>query len=172
MPQAGDFLAEVYGEDGERVKAYLITVEHPDLPEPLRLSTDATVCLDESQPLYGTVSRGNEYWFYTLSIVLPSQAEEEIGPARLVLDAVDQEITQRLLALTDAITVRIEGIFADDPDNVRISLPGLEWREVTGDNWQTISGELRMRDDAVIPYPWQRFSPDLFPGLFRTPETQ
>ena len=87
-------------EAGE-VPAWLLTITHPLLDAPIRLSSDPTVRLTEAPEItYGTVSRGESYMFLPISFPLPDEKGDATPLMRLTLDNVGRELINILRSTT------------------------------------------------------------------------
>ena len=53
-----NFREAIFGPESGEVPIFLLTITHPDLDEPVYLTTDATERLGTDPLTYGTVSRG------------------------------------------------------------------------------------------------------------------
>jgi len=65
------------------------------------------------------------------------------------------------------VSVDIEVVFADTPDEVEIALKGMEMTEITYDE-SVISGIISRDLLFDEPYPYRSFTPQHFPFLFST----
>lgn len=141
-------------ETGE-VFLVLLTIDHPDLPVPLRVSSDGV----------DTLSRGETFVACPFGLTLPDDGDERPPKARLTIDNVDRAIVKAVRGITTAPRVLIEVVLASDPDLVEASFPDFELQEARFDAL-TVEGELGLESFFREPYPAQRFTPAGFPGLF------
>lgn len=141
--------AETTGE----VWLYLITINHADLPAPIRLVSNVE----------DIVSNGETYVGLPFAIELPDEGERA-GEARIRVDNVRREITEWVRSMTGPPTVDIQVILADSPDTIELEISGLTMRDVTYDA-VAVTGYLRAEDLTVEPVA-EIITPARFPGLF------
>lgn len=133
----------------------LLTFSHEDLPEPIRVSSDAA----------DTVSRGNAFVSYPFDLTLPDDDEARAPRARLVIDNVDRQIVATVRSLASSPVLTLEVVRAADPDVVEAVFHDFRLRNVRYDS-QTIEADLTIEDFTAEPYPAGNFCPSLFPGIF------
>lgn len=167
------FRAALAAQETEEVPIVLITITHADLDTPLRLSSDPTQRLTDNgsppteldPPVYGTQSRGTDYLFLPMGIVLPDDREDAAPAARLEIDNIGRETIALLRSTTDPALVHMEIVLASALDTVEIDLPELDL--VSADyNINTVSVNLAINPLVTEPYPAHRFTPAGFPALF------
>ena len=141
-------------ETGE-VFIVLLTIDHPDLAEPMRLSSDAV----------DTVSRSNTYVAFPFDISLPNDQADRPPRAGLRIDNVDRQIVQTLRTITSAPTVLMEVVLGSDPDTVEASWPDFQLLDADYDHL-VVAGELGQELFLNEPWPGRSFTPADFPGLF------
>ena len=141
-------------ETDERV-VVLLTIEHPDLAEPLRL------CLNP-KPI---TSRGHVYSFFPFQITLPEEREDQAPVARLVIDAVDLVIVSVLRQIEAAPTVTIELVLASSPDTVEYQGAPMLWRSIAY-TVTTVDGTLQGPRIFYSRFPAEVFSPATTPGVY------
>lgn len=133
----------------------LLTLDHPDLEEPIRITSDAVE----------TLSRGQSFIAFPFDIIIPDDTESASPRARITIDNVDRTITASIRAMTAAASVTIEIVRAADPDTVEAAFPGFQLINVVYDAL-TVSGDLAIEDFTAEPWPAAVFSPAGFPGIF------
>lgn len=148
-----------------KVFVVLVTINHVNFTQPIRVSSDNAVLLPEAGQR-GTISRGEEYVFVPFDITLPVQDETESARAQIVIDNVDRRMIQALRENTNQpLSITIELVVSDSPDTVEISMDDFRLERVTYDAF-TITGDLSMEYFDLEPYPAGRFTPSGFPGIF------
>lgn len=152
---SGNALAALFSQETDEAFFILITITHPDLPDPLRVCNDAV-------PI---VSRGETFVNYVFEFTLPSDEDGSPPQAQISIDNVDKVIVDTLRSIATPATFLIEIIRSSDLDTVEVVYEGLSMRAVKGDVFK-ISGDLIIEDIAVEPYPYRIFSPAEFRGLF------
>jgi hypothetical protein len=146
----------------------LLTITHPSLPEPVRVSSDPTQVLDidDAQgPVYGTVSRGQSYVHWPFEIHLPAEDGEQLPRVRLVIDNVDRRIAEGLRTIQGPPEVALEVVLASDPDTVEAGPFLMTLRRAVYDA-AAISADLAFEDILNQAIPGDSFTPATTPGLF------
>ena len=149
------FTHELLADTSDDPLLTLITVEHPDLAEPLRFTTDRVA----------TISRGMTFNPYPFEFAAPGEGDEGATAARIVIDNIDQRIVQTLRALASPPTALIEIVLGSDPDTVEETFPPFEIRTASGDRMQ-VSADLTDIDDDAQPLTRFHFVPSMAPALF------
>jgi Domain of unknown function (DUF1833) len=148
-------LAAMMSEETGEAWLELLTLDHPSLDEPIRVTSDGVE----------TVSRGHTFLPYPFDIQRPDSTEDRPPRARLSIDNVDPVLITALRPLTSPIAVTYEVVRGAAPDELEWGVENLEIREIQYDSL-TITGELVARDLRVEAFPRHLFVPSLFPGLF------
>jgi len=151
-PQARSAL---YAPQTSDVFVVLLTLSHDNLPEPIRVSSDAV----------NTVSRGNTYIAYPFDLTLPDESEGRPPRARLVIDNIDRLIIGSLRQIQTAPKLCIEIVRSAAPDVIEAIFDDFRLANVIYDS-QSVSCDLTIEDFTSEPYPSSTFCPSLFPGLF------
>jgi phage-related protein len=150
-----DFREAIYAQETNEVFLVLITIDHADLDDPLRLVNNSV----------SVVSRGNTYYAAPIQVVLPTDAEGEVPRARLVVDNVDRTIVAAVRAISSAPTVTLEIVKGSDLDTVEAAYNDLQLKDVRYDSL-VVEGELNQENFLTEPFPSGAFTPGFFPGLF------
>jgi len=161
------FRRALFAQETGEVALCLLTISHPDLTEPIRLSTDPTQRLSTSTtgPVYGTASRGNGYTFVPVAVSLPEESDDSGPLASLEIDNTDLALISAIRSISNAATVKIELVLASDPDTVEIEFPDMTLTDCTYDQTR-VSFSLGIDALQSEPYPGTSFLPSNFPGLF------
>lgn len=133
----------------------LLTVDHASLGSPIRLVNN-TVAIE---------SNGNTYQPASFAGSLPPDVEKRVPVAQLTVSNVDQTLITALRQLTSAPTFTLAVIAADTPDVYEYGPIDLDLRDYQT-NRQTVSLKLSLEDFTQEGYPYLRFDPVNFPGLF------
>ena len=133
----------------------LLTISHADLPEPLRVSSDAV----------DTTSRGMVFTAFPFNLTLPDDVDNQSPEARLTIDNIDRQMVLAVRSLTSAPTIVIEIVRANAPDVIEAQFQDFRLTNVTYDS-QVIQGNLSIEDFTMEPFPAAVFAPGNFPGLF------
>jgi hypothetical protein len=151
-------------ETGE-IPVVLLTITHPDLATPIRLSSDPTTRITTDPLVYGTVSRGQSFQFLPFSVVLPDDKDEAPPSAHLVVDNIDRELIALIRSTSSPATVAMEMVLASAPDSVEILFPELD---LVSAEYDQVAVNIGLAIDALLtePYPAGAMNPSGFPGLF------
>ena len=131
----------------------LVTIEHPDLPQPIRLAwydKDVT-------------SRGDVYSAFPMRLELPTSGDRNVT-ARLVLLAPAVELVPVIRSLDEFPTVKIELVRINDPDTVEDTFDNLVIKAVEID--EEISGELVPETNLERRFPKDGIHASNIPGSF------
>ncbi len=141
----------------ETAEAFLVllTISHPDLPEALRVSSDAV----------DTTSNGILFTAFPFALTLPDDVEGQSPEARLTIDNIDRQMVLAVRSLSAAPYVVIEIVRANALDVIEARFQDFRLTNVTYDS-QVIQGNLSIEDFTMEPFPGAVFAPGNFPGLF------
>ena len=134
----------------------LLTIDHADLAEPIRVvnnTEDVTVGADT-------------YIAFPFEIELPGEAEDQLPKARLRIDNVDRQIVDAVRTVSGTPDVTLEIVLASDPTVTEMGPFEMQLRSADYDAL-VVSGDLVVEDVLNIRYPGDRFTPASHPGLFR-----
>jgi len=154
----------------DEVEVLLVRITHPDLDEPIRLSSDPTERISVEPLAYGTRSAWGGtvavHWFVLASTVVPDDVDDAPAAATMILEAVDRDIASALRSTTARATVAMAVVLASSPDVVEAEWTDLQLVSAEGD-----AGEIRLsisRDPITSePWPSRRMTRAAFPGLHR-----
>lgn len=157
----------------DEVEVALITIEHPDLPAPIRLSTDPTERLSTDPLLYGTRSTWmganpitEPFLFVMASTDIPGDLEDAPASATIVLDNVAKDTTALMRSFIDRPTVHLAVVLASSPDLIEVEYRGMVMVGAEGNAGEiSISVTRAPIEDETVPM--DRFTKDRFPGLFQ-----
>lgn len=148
-------LLALTAQETEEVFVILLTIEHDDLTDPIR------VCSDNQN----VVSRGETYIAFPFQLTLPIDDASRPPAAQLSIDNVTREIGVAIRTITSPARILFEIVRADAPDVVEVEFPNFLLRNVSYDALQ-VTGDLVVEDLTIEPYPGIKFTPANFPGLF------
>jgi hypothetical protein len=149
-----EYLTEAAADDSNDPMLPLLTIEHPDLSEPLRFVRDF-------KPF---VSRGETYQPFPFNFIRPGQGEDGPSRARIAIDNIDQRIVRTIRSLSTPPTLKIEIVLASIPDTVQETFPLFRMMTTAGDRF-TVEAELIDVDDDAEPLCQWSFTPSLAPAL-------
>lgn len=147
----------------------LLTISHESLDDDILISSDPTerISSTDEDILYGTVSRGENYYFYPFSLALPTDEEDAPPNTRIILDNINQNLIEVLESLDarNPVNITIELIMSNDPDSVEVEYSDFRLMNADYDAW-IIEGEIQMDTLYGEPVPCDRIIPSNFPGVF------
>jgi len=160
-------LRALFSPNADDTLVTLLTVTGAGLAEPIRLADNFDQRLSETDEdvLYGIVSRGEQYMFLPMEVVLPSDEEAAAPRASIVLHDVTRILIPTIRTLTEALEVTIELVLKSTPDVVEASFPGFFMSHVPY-NADAITVQLDVESLAAEPFPCHTMTPSYFPGLF------
>lgn len=159
------FREAIFAQETGEQPLVLITLSHPSFTIPLRLCTSPVERFSVVPLRYGVTSRGNQYTFVPMSLVLPDDSGDKAPTARLVTDNDDREIVKVIRSLSTVPTGTLEVVLASSPDLVEAQFPDFDVKDIHYDA-ETVSLEFSMTSLEDEPYPAHTFNPAYFPGLF------
>ncbi|MGO1078342.1 hypothetical protein [Inquilinus sp. CA228] len=162
--------------ESDKILAVLCTITHPELPQPLLISSDPSVRLQEDPPLFGTVSRGKTFLHIPMKAVLPGSDAKTALKAQFMFDniAVARDLVPGLeparvsdLTLISPTPARIltELVYSTTPDFVERRWPKLVTVNATIQGTDVVL-DLARNNRAREPVPALTFNELYFPGLY------
>ncbi len=145
----------VFKSETDEVFVMLVSLAHPDLMEPIRVCSDAV----------NVTSNGNLYIAFPFEIVLPDSRPDVPPQAQLKIDNIDQQIVQAIRTVSSPLIVTIEVVIASDLDTVELTWSDFQLVQVDYDKL-VVSGILKQESFLSEPFPYLRFTPNSFPGIF------
>lgn len=153
----------------DEIEVVLVKITHPDLGQPVRLSTDPTVRLSADPLTYCTYSRwltddGSPFLFILMEAILPGDQRDAPHAATLVLQLVDNDLSKVLRMTTQQARVDIAVVLATSLDIVEAEYLDLRLTGVEGDAGEA---QLSISRDPLTSEPWPagRMTKRRFPGL-------
>lgn len=162
-----NFRKESYAAETGHVPIMLITFNHVEMAFPIRLSTDPTQRVVETDSIigYGTISRGETYAFMPMRLKLPDDTDSGPGDMQIELDNVDRVMVATIRNIHSPLNVRVEIVMSNAIDTV-----DLVWPEYILTNIQynatTITGTMTLENLTREPFPGLIFTPSTAPGIF------
>jgi hypothetical protein len=162
--------------ESDKVLAVLCTITHPELSQPLLISSDPSKRLQNDPPLFGTVSRGKTFLFIGMKAVLPGSDAKTAQKAQFMFDniGVDRGLVPGLeparvsdLTLISPTPARVltELVYSTTPDFVERRWPKLATVNTTIQGTDVVL-DLARNNRAREPVPALTFNEFFFPGLF------
>lgn len=144
-------LSELSAQETGTAWLVLLTLTHPDLDQPIRVTSDGVA----------TISNGQLFDPFPFQVTLPDDVEGRAPQARLLIDNTSQEIIALLRGLVTPPALTIQIVRSVSPDYVEREWAGLEWRSSSYDVG-AITGTLGIDDLALEEFPYITFD-----GRFR-----
>jgi len=145
----------VNAQETEEVFLLLLTLDHEDLAEPIRVVNNTE----------DVTSRGDTYIAYPFEIALPDEDPESVARVTLRIDNVNREIVKSLRAISSPLSVGLEVVMATSPDTVEAGPFNMTLVSAEHDAL-TVTGELAFEDVLNEPFPGHGYVPSAYPGLF------
>ena len=155
--------SNLYAQNTDEVYTTLLTIDHADLLEPIRVTQDPKEEL--STGVRGIISRGDEFVALPFEFVMPNQDGNRSSRARLKIDNISREIVAAARAISSPASVMVEIVMSSTPDVVEATLDGFKLRDITYDSF-TVEGDLTIELFEDEPFPAGRMTPSRFPGIF------
>lgn len=160
------FRRAVYSPRTKEVYTLLTTFEHSTLSAPIRISSDNKDTFEVlGIQTRGTVSRGNNYVFTPLDIILPDDVEGTISQAQLSIDNVAREIMDEIRNMADSPVITMEVVLASSPDSLEAVYSGFELVDVNA-NAIVITGTITLGNFLSEPYPGGTILPSNFQAYY------
>ena len=162
-----NFRESAYAQETGDFPICLVTITHPSITTPIRISTDNTQRLIEtaSDIVYGTQSRGNDFYFFPCKLKLPDETDDGPGEMRLEFDNVNRDYIEIIRSIVGRPTVNVEMVMASAVDMVERQWPEYLIGSVRYDAL-LITANMIMEMLDRESYPSGSFTPGAFPGLF------
>lgn len=163
-PVSNAFKNAVYAAQTKEAFILLATISHPSFTDDIRVASDSYELLPNAG-VRGVVSRGQEYLYLPFTILLPQQDETGVSRASISMDNISREMVRAVRNANSALTITVEVVLSSDVDTPEVSIQDFKLEKVSYDAF-TISGDISVEYFDLEPYPWARFVPSLFPGMF------
>jgi len=134
----------------------LLTIDHADLAEPIRLCNNAV----------NVVSNGDTFNAFPFFAELPSDEENKEPRCTLTVSSVDQSIVQAVRGLQGRPSFLIAVVTASDPDTYEFNPHPFTVLSVRGDA-QTLVFDMIFSEFIQEAFPFLSFSPVHFPALHK-----
>lgn len=150
-----NFREAVYAQETDEAALVLLTLDHTELVEPVRVTSDGV----------DTTSRGELFVSFPYRLSLPVDDPEAPPQAKLEIDNVDRQIVSALRKISSPINVLIEVILSSTPNVIEAEYDDMQLRNAEYDI-STVSGDLTVETFLQEPFPAGIFDPARFPGGF------
>ncbi len=161
-----DFRKELTRDSSADIPITLLTFTHPELFEPIRITSDETTCLSIDPYMMGTISRGETFYYVPVALVLPGDDEAAAPQMKISIATIDQAIIRAIRSTGVPASCLFELVHASDPDDVNVAL---DYFELVSAPYDQAQATLVLSQEAFWSEPWPRGSmtPTWFPGLHR-----
>lgn len=149
--------------------AVLLTIMHPDLTQPIRVTDTPVELLDPAtygEDVFGVISRGEVFICLGFEFILPAENDQMTQTVSLQIDNVGRDLVDPILNLQSAPEMKLEVILTSHPDEVEFTIDDLKLKAVKG-TAIVLSADVTTEDITREPYPKDRFTPARFPGVFK-----
>lgn len=160
-----NFRQELFGQESGEVPILLVTITHPELAEPIYLSTDPTERFSTDPLMYRTRSREIDFLYAGIDVTLPDEQDKSPPASKLTIANVTRGLIPLARSVSTPPAVKIEVVLASDPDTVEMTWPAMDMTNLTYDA-SFLTFDLTIDALVTEPYPSGTFSPASFPGLF------
>jgi len=150
-----NFRRTLFAQDDDNGALLLVTLSHALLAQPIRVALNTE----------NVISRGNTFIAYPFHITKPEVGSDRAPRARITIDNVDRQIAVAVRTIQTPLDVLIETVAFDDVNTVEESLDGFKLSNVQL-NVTSVTGDLVLEDLSLSPYPYGRFTPGQFRGMF------
>jgi hypothetical protein len=153
-----EFIAAVNAQETDEAFIVLVTIDHPDLPEPVYLNNSGA----------NVVSRTLTFLACPFQPTLAEDSDDGPPVAKLIIDNIDRGLVatvREAAAGGVAPVVTLELVKASAPDLVEAEFTDFEMRDITY-NALTIEATLTLESLFKEPACGYSFTPTYFPGLF------
>ncbi|MBU0598807.1 DUF1833 domain-containing protein [Patescibacteria group bacterium] len=146
----------IFAQETAEVFLLLLTIDHDDLDAAIRVVNNAE----------NITSNSLEYQAFPFEMNLPDDTEDALSQVTLTICNVDRQIVQAVRSISSPPTVTLNVILASDPDTVEAGPFEFTMKSADYDAL-TVTGSLAAEDILNEPFPADRYTPNLFPGLFQ-----
>ena len=147
-------ITAMYAEETDEVPIVLITIDHPDFDNPVRVTNNSS----------DVTSNGDVYLQAAFDFEFPTNKEGQIVEARIGLDNVDRSIVQTIRGIASPPTINFQMVLASAPNTVEIQSTDFDLVDVQYDALK-VTARFTQENFQKEPFPGDIFSPSAFPGL-------
>lgn len=146
----------LYAQETAAVFLNLLTIDHADLPSPIRL-------VDNTQDV---TAGADTYTAFPFVLELPADQEGEVPRATLTIDNVSQELTAEVRSISSPFTVELSVVMASSPSTVEAGPFSFTSTSVEYDV-QRMTFTLAYENLLQEPFPATTYAPSNYPNLFK-----
>jgi hypothetical protein len=156
MTYSSNFVEAVVSQNTDEVFLFLLTLDHEDLEEPIRVVNNVE----------NITSNGNVYTAFPFELILPQDDGDTLPQVIISLSNVDLSLVDEIRSLTGALTVTLEIVLASSPNTIEMSIDGMQTISIQYDA-QKIEATCQVEDTLNLVFPNDAYLPFNFPGLFQ-----
>ncbi len=154
---------EIYAQHSQEIEVALVTVTHPSLDEPVRISSDPTFRLGVEPLRYGTPSRGNDYDFVLMLAIVPDDRKATPPRVALMFENVGFDVVAVAQSFVSPATASIELVLASAPDTVIQAFRGFR---IVRCSFDDVTATFDLSREPFLSEPFgARQTKNFFPGL-------
>lgn len=160
-------LAAIFAPESDDNLITLLTFDHDDLADPIRLCDHSLGRISETdeEVVYGVTSRTEDYIYLPMEVTLPTDDQMSAPRMQIVIRDVTRYLIPVIRSIPTSIPVTIELVLASDPDTVEATFSGFELAGITY-NRDQVTGDLSIPTLTAEPFPAGTFTPASFPGIY------
>ena len=156
MSYSPAFVQAVLQENTDHAFLFLLTLDHVDLAQPIRLVNN----------IENITSRGNLYSAFPFELILPQDDGETLPEVIISMSNVTLELVADIRTLQGALDVTLEIVLGDSPDYVEMAIVGMKTSSISYDA-QRLQATCQVEDVLNLSFPQELYLPSNFPGLFQ-----
>jgi hypothetical protein len=154
MTVSSTFKAALFGQQTGEALLVLLAIDHDDMASTLYVVNNTE----------NITSNAQEYIAFPFETKLPDFSQG-IPKAQLTISNVDRQIVQTIRSITSKPTVTLSVVLSSTPDTIEYGPLDFEMDNVQW-NVFVVTGTLSFENIHDEPYGGDRFTPNMFPGLF------
>jgi hypothetical protein len=158
------FKQAAYAQETDNVFIALLTFTSDELSQPIYVCTDPYELLPIAQ-VRGVVSNGIEFPYLPFDITLPRDDRTGTVSSRLRIENVSRQIIGSARSIRKPVSIKIQTVLSRDVDTVEAEFNYFKLNNVVYDGFM-IQGDLTLDYWGLEPWPFGRFTPAGFRGMF------
>lgn len=147
-------IAQLMGQESDDPFLTLLTLSHPSFSDVRLVNNSENV-----------ISNGLEFQAFPFQLRLPADDGESAREVSIEFDNVSLELINEIRSVTSAIHVKMEMILASIPDDIQYEIAEMKINTLSY-NKDRVSAKLSLDGFLNTEMTSEKYSPDLFPGLF------
>jgi len=151
-------LASMLAQSTGEAYLTLLNLSHSEFPSGSFYFVNNPVAITSNSQIYSP---------FPFQLTLPDDSEDAGPRAQLQIDNISREIVQYVRSVDGAerIGVAFSVIMSSEPDTLIADYSGFELRNISFDA-MALTGDVSLASFLDEPFPSDKFTPNLFPGLF------